>query len=172
MLHEHIKFDRVWRGLLGVRGYFQLLQAIGTRSKFSHCHVLGLLRGPIFPESLLLGLINLLMVVIQSVAQVRTIAEIVQTTFPRREPIIAPVKVFKEPDNNREPPLIDLFLCPGELLAHSALPAKYFQWLSDIGQCGSLCFWVFKDAMKFHIEETSNQIGKQDPIGYIFLHLD
>jgi hypothetical protein len=112
------------------------------------------------------------MVVIQSVSQVRTIAEIVQATFPRREPIIAPVKVFKESDYHREPPLIDLFLCPGELLAHSALPAKYFQWLSDISQSGSLCFWVLKDSMKLHVEERGNQIGNKDPIGDVFLHLD
>jgi hypothetical protein len=64
--------------------------------------------------------------VIQSVTQVRAIAEIVQATFTGREPIIAPVKVFKESYDHREPPLIDLFLCPGELLTHSALPSKYF----------------------------------------------
>ena len=76
-----------------------------------------------------MGLLHLCSV---SIAQIRSVIEVILASLASWSPVVESVDVLKQSEKYVSLTLVDLLLCPCELLAHLAVCLEYFEGFSDV----------------------------------------
>ena len=118
LFSEHLNLHLIRRRFYRLQCFLHLIQYLTLSSRIScnHCYFFGLL----------LWHLSFLELVIQSVSEVWTISEVVESPLPGWHPVEASVKILEQPYHYVHSSFVDFSLCPCKFLTHAALPTQNF----------------------------------------------